>query len=268
MDKQHGLQTEVTGFAGDAALQQAMAAGSVDVGLASSTASATAAVKGSTIKIVAQIDDSPKFMTIIGASGVNSVDDLKGKQVGVTSHGAFTEYVLLRLNQAKGWGDNGIQPVALGGLDQQVAALKTKQDSGFVWTVDGGLQMEQQSLGKIIWHADEIMPDLPFEVVIAQNKLISDNPTLIKNYVAALFDAIKFMKANKDQAVQLFSKDMQVPADIAGKVYDGDISAMSDSGAISPKGMQNLAQAITETKAVPSAPDPKTFYDSQFAGTK
>nr|ALG05222.2 dihydrodipicolinate synthetase [uncultured bacterium 5E7] len=51
LDKQHGLQSEVSSFAGDGALQQALAAGAIDVGLSSSTASATAIPKGQAIKI-------------------------------------------------------------------------------------------------------------------------------------------------------------------------------------------------------------------------
>ena len=270
LDKQHGLQSEVSSFGGDGALQQALAAGAIDVGLSSSTASATAIPKGQAIKIVGQIDDSPKFMTIIVRpdTGITNADGLKGKTIGVTTKGAFTDYVVQRLNLAKNWGDAGAKTVALGGFDAQLAALKTKQDDGFVWTADGGAQLEQQGTGKIIFHADEIMPDFPFEVLVATDKLIKENPQMVKDYLGAFFDAVKFMKANKAQAVQLFSKDMDTPPDIAAKTYDDDIAAVSETGKISTKGFQNVAQGITDIKAVDKPPAVDTLIDSQFVGTK
>jgi ABC-type nitrate/sulfonate/bicarbonate transport system substrate-binding protein len=112
------------------------------------------------------------------------------------------------------------------------------------------------------------MPDFPFEVVVAQSKLIQTDPTAVKNYLAALFDAIKFMKSNKAQAVQLFSKDMETPPDVASQTYDYDIGALSDTGKISLKGFENVANGIVETKAVDKAPNVQSLVDPQFVGTK
>ncbi len=270
IDKQHGLQSEVSSFGGDGALQQALAAGAIDVGLSSSTASAAAIPKGQAIKIVAQIDDSPKFMTIIVRpdTGIRDANGLKGKTIGVTTKGAFTDYVVQRLNLAKNWGSDGAKSVALGGFDAQLAALKTKQDDGFVWTADGGAQLEKSGDGKIVFHADEIMPDFPFEVLVATDKLIKENPQIVKDYLAAFFDGVKFMKTNKAKAVELFAKDMDTPPDIAEKTYDDDIGAMSETGKISTKGFENVAQGIADVKAVDKAPAVNTLIDPQFLGTK
>ncbi len=270
IDKQHGLQAEVSSFAGDGALQQALAAGAIDIGLSSSTASATAIPKGQAIKIVGQIDDSPKFMTIIVRpdTGIANADGLKGKTIGVTTKGAFTDYVVQRLNLAKKWGNDGAKTVALGAFDAQLAALKTKQDDGFVWTADGGAQLEKSGDGKIIFHADAIMPDFPFEVLVATDKLIKENPQMVKDYLAAFFDAVKFMKANKAQAIQLFAKDMDTPPDIAEKTYNDDVAAVSETGKISIKGFENIAQGITDIKAVDKPPAVNTLIDPQFLGTK
>jgi len=91
---------------------------------------------------------------------------------------------------------------------------------------------------------------------------------MVKDYLAAFFDAVKFMKANKAQAIQLFAKDMDTPLDIAEKTYNDDIAAVSETGKISIKGFENIAQGITDIKAVDKPPAVNTLIDPQFLGTK
>ncbi len=82
----YGLDVDITSFAGDAKIQQAMASGSIDFGLGSGPSMAFA-VKGIPVIAVAAFAREPRNLGIIVAadSPAKTAADLKGKLVGVPS---------------------------------------------------------------------------------------------------------------------------------------------------------------------------------------
>ena len=84
----HGLNIEASASAGDAKLQQLLTSGSVDIGIGSGPGMAFSA-KGVPAKAVAAMYSLPRNMAVMVGydSDVKSVDDLKGKKLGVTTVG-------------------------------------------------------------------------------------------------------------------------------------------------------------------------------------
>ncbi len=248
--KEEGIAPDIQIFQGDAPQLQALAAGAVDIALSSSN-NAAAMEKGVPIRFVAGISPSIRFMVLIGGPSIKSVDDLKGKRVGVTSHGAITDWLITKLADTKHWQiGKDIMPTPLGGFSQQVAALRTNQTAGFVWTADGGFQAEKSGIGKILLNFGELVPNFPFEIIEARTAFIRDHPEIVAKFVRAFFKTVALFKHDKDLTVQLIQKYQKFDADVAGKTYDFDITDLSDDGAMSIKGFQNVAAQLLETKAI------------------
>ncbi len=108
--KKHGLDVEISAFAGDAKLQQAFAAGAVDMGIGSGPGMAFIA-KGSPILAVAQEAGPPLGITVsVLASGpIHSIADLKGKLASISSLGSQTDWMVRELGRREGWGPDGIR---------------------------------------------------------------------------------------------------------------------------------------------------------------
>src|ERR1043166_470334 len=83
--EQEGIEVVATGFRGDAQLQQALAAGSVDMGLGSGPGLGFR-VKGAPAIGVAAMYGAPSNLAILvpAVSPINTVADLKGRRIGVT----------------------------------------------------------------------------------------------------------------------------------------------------------------------------------------
>ena len=105
MFAKHGLEIEASAAAGDAKLQQALTADSVDIGIGSGPGMAFMA-KGVPAKAVAVMYGVPKNMAVMVGydSPIKTVDDLKGKKLGCTTVGSLTHWIGDRINQVKGWG--------------------------------------------------------------------------------------------------------------------------------------------------------------------
>jgi len=135
----HGLDIEASASSGDAKLQQLLTAGSIDIGIGSGPGMAFS-VKGVPAKAVAAMYGQPHNMAVMAGydSGIKTVDDLKGKKIGVTTVGSLTAWIGERINQKKGWGGDGIVVVPIGGMPPARAAIKTHQIDGYIGGVETG----------------------------------------------------------------------------------------------------------------------------------
>src|SRR5712691_6632657 len=100
----HGLELTVTGFSGDARLQQGLVSDSVDFGLGSGPGMGFLA-KGVPAKAVAAMAGAPMNMSMVVSydSPIKTLDDIKGKKVGITTVGSLTDGLLKRVASEKKW---------------------------------------------------------------------------------------------------------------------------------------------------------------------
>src|SRR5262249_914807 len=89
--KQHNLDVEIANFGGDAKLQGAMAADGIDIALGSGRGLAFI-VKGSPVKGIAAMAGPPLLFALVVRNDdtIRTVDDLKGRKVGVSTVGSVT----------------------------------------------------------------------------------------------------------------------------------------------------------------------------------
>src|SRR5262249_14645523 len=147
----HGLEIEVTIFAGDAKLQQGLVANSVDFGLGSGPAMGFLA-KGVPAKAVGALANEPLSMgLIVGASStIRAPHDLRGAKIGVTTTGSLSYWLARELSRQMGWGSEGVAPVALGAMSAAVAALKRGQVDGVILSSSQGYALEKTHDGRLL----------------------------------------------------------------------------------------------------------------------
>src|ERR1700722_1918239 len=129
MFKKHGLDLKITDFGGGGKSAQAMAAGAIDIEDGAGTEMAFV-VKGEPMIAVCESTAPAPFMAI-GVpwdSSVHSLKDLKGKTIGVSSPGSFSDWLAHELAKKEGWGDDGVKTVGIGGATAAtLAGFRTHQ---------------------------------------------------------------------------------------------------------------------------------------------
>src|SRR6202030_685744 len=113
--EQEGLDLAISSFRGDAQMQQALAAGSLDIGLGSGPGLGFR-IKGAPMIGVAAMYGAPRNLALLipAKSPIKSVAELKGKRIGVTTAGSLTDWVVRELSRQQGWGSNGLVIAPLG----------------------------------------------------------------------------------------------------------------------------------------------------------
>jgi ABC-type nitrate/sulfonate/bicarbonate transport system substrate-binding protein len=266
--KQNGIDVEETAFAGDAKMQQAMAADSLDIALGSGPAMAFIA-KGSPVKAVAAMAGAPLLLTIVVLpNGPHGVADLKGKKVSVSTVGSLTYWLVSETSRQQGWGPSGIDIAPMGATAPQIAALERGDIDGMVTDISTALDLEKRGKGRILVRFGRIVKDFHVHVIFATDKLIASKPDAIRGFLKGWFETIAFMRHNKAATVDIAKDIMAKDADITSRTYDELMPMFSDDGKFNPKALDTLAKSYVELKVLPEAPDPKLLYTEAFLPSK
>jgi ABC-type nitrate/sulfonate/bicarbonate transport system substrate-binding protein len=263
--KKHGLDVEASAFAGDAKLQQAFAAGAVDLGIGSGPGMAFIA-KGSPTLGVAEEAGPPLGITLCALAGgpITTIADLRGKTVSISSVGSQTEWMVRELSRRQGWGPDGIKMVGLGDVPAQLSALRTHQVDAVPFDITTAYQLQASGEVRILVKFGDVVKDYVNHVIFASNDAIAKRPADVKKFLAAWFETIAFFKHNKDETVRVSSGVLKIPAPIVAKVYDETVAMLSDDGRFDPKGLAVLRQSFVDMNMLPSAPEMATLYTEKF----
>src|SRR6516164_7409937 len=185
------VEIEVTSFRGDAQLQQALAAGSADVGLGSGPGLGFRA-KGAPAIGVAAMYGPPMNLALVLPfdTPIKTVSDLKGKRIGVTTAGSLTDWLVRELSRQQGWGSDGIQILALGQMQARLAAIQRGELDGMVIEAATGYELEEAGKARNFLLFGDIAKDFYTHVIYATDDIIDKQPNLLRRFLRGWFKTI------------------------------------------------------------------------------
>src|SRR5580704_1258279 len=263
--KKHGLEIQEYDFAGSAKLQQGLASGSIDIGLGSGPELAFIA-KGVPAIGVAALADGPSLLTldVEKNSPIKSVADLKGKTVSVSTVGSLTEWMVHELSRQQGWGTEGIKTLPIGTDASQISALKTYQVDGIVIDIAAAYRLEETGSTRILVRFGSLVKDFHIHIIYAGRAFIDRDPNAVREFLAAWFETVTFMRLNRSRTVEISSRVMGVSPAIAGKVYDELMPAFNLDGRFNPKALEVLRRSYVEMGILPIEPDMSKLVTEKF----
>ena len=260
-----GLEIEAADMGGDARVQQALAAGSVEFGIGSGPGMAFAA-KGAPAMAVAAFAGPPRNISaiVLDDSPFRQIADLKGKKIAVSTAGSLSDWLAKQMAIQEGWGQDGIQVVPLGAIQTSIAALKTRQVDAVVLATEAGFRLEEQKQGRVLATMDRYAPHFITHVVFAQKSLITNNPDLVTRFLRGFFAAIAFVKTHKEETSALAEQVLQWSPALARKVYDMQSGMFIDDGRFEPRAIATLKQSFIDMKTLRSEPADDELFAPQF----
>ena len=265
----HGLEVESSAFNGDARMQQGLASDSIDVGIGSGPGMAFM-VKGVPAKAVGAMAGVPRNMAVMVGynSSVKTVDDLKGKKLGVTTVGSLTDWIGKRINGLKGWGAAGITTVPIGGMPPARAAIKTGEIDGYIGALEIGYSLEEAKEWRVITSATPFVDHFITHVFFVREDVIAKRPQAVKAFLQGWQDTIAFMKQNKAKAVEITSKVINISPEVGARAYDEQIGIFSEDLTFDPRAVTVLKQSFIEMGLLKDIPDDKAMFTTQFLPVK
>ena len=263
--KKYGNDIEIANFGGDAKLQQAMAADSIDIALGSGPGLAFI-VKGSPVKGIAAMAGPPLLFALVVRNDdtVKSVDDLKGRKIGVSTVGSVTSWIISEVSRQRGWGFDGITQVPVGENAARVAAVRSKALDGCIVDLASALNYVQRGDGRILLRFGDLVKDFHIHVIFATDKIIAEMPQALRVFLAGWFETIRLMRKDKQMSVEIAADVMGTDAQTAAQIYDELMPMFSDTGRFDPKALAVLRRSFVEMKTLPDEPDMSKLYTEAF----
>jgi NitT/TauT family transport system substrate-binding protein len=267
--KKNGLELQIISLAGGAKLHAAMTAGSLDIALGAGTDFGLI-VKGAPEKGVGALATKPSNIVIQGntKNGITTIAALKGKKVAVSSVGALTYWMAQKLSQHEGWGLNGVEIVATGGGQANVAGFETGSLDATVTSLEAALRVEQAGRGKILLSFGDIVDPFIAHVIYATNDMIAQHPDTIRRFLKAWYETVAFAQTHKAETIKYSQAVTLLSDDLASKVYDTEMPTFSTDGRFDPKAVEAVKQAMLDLGTVKEKPEDKAVFTEEFLPKK
>jgi ABC-type nitrate/sulfonate/bicarbonate transport system substrate-binding protein len=254
--QKYGLEVEAAEFAGGSKLQQAMASGSIDIGLDTGP-DLSLIVKGAPVKGVAAMAGRPFDTGILVRNDgpIRTVADLKGKKLGASVVTALINYLTKELSRHQGWGPDGINLVATGSPTASLAFVKTGEVDGMAGDLGTLYNAEQNGAGHVLVTFAAAVQDFHNYVIFATDDLIATHPDEIRRFLKGWFETIAFANANKDRTIQSEAEVLRYDRTLVAKLYDTQMPMYSRDGKFDAKALAALARSYVELNLLDKEPD-------------
>ncbi len=269
----YDLELEISGAGSGAKLHQALAADGADIGLGTGPGLGFVA-KGAPEIAIAATHGAPYNLGVVVSKDSPlypeemTVDDLKGRKIGVASPSSQTYFLARSIAVAKGWGPDGITAVPLGSVPAQMAAMKTGNIDGFFNSTDIGYGLALRGAGRTLVSAGDYLPNYHAHVIFATNKFREANPDAVRRFLAAFYETVALVKADKQAMVSTGVRVLEVPEEVLSRAYDEQIRMLKDDGRFEPAALETIAEGLLDTGIADEKPDMTKLYTEEYLPAK
>jgi ABC-type nitrate/sulfonate/bicarbonate transport system substrate-binding protein len=198
-------------------------------------------------------------------SPIKTLQDLKGKNIGVSSPGSFSDWSGQQLARKFGWGPDGVKTVAIGGGPAPIrAALRAHLVDAAISTTALFLSFEEAQEGRLIAPVSTYEGNVASGALFASNRLIADKPEAIRAFLAGWIETVDYMRANKAETVKLTSAINSFSESVMAREYDLTIGMHTKDCRFEPEALAVLKQSFVEMKLVPNEPDMAKLYTEKY----
>ena len=182
---------------------------------------------------------------LIARPEIKDVQDLKGKTLGVSTMRGTDHLVTEELLRAKGLNPSLLRAVALG--DTAVRAQSVAAGVVQAVTVSPPHDLTLQKMGFQVL-AGPPQVGLPASGLFTSDRLIKENPQVVRRTLRALMKANRFIADNRDQTIGVLLQWIPQSQEIASRSYDLELKATTKDGQMSDAELESLIDRLGDKK--------------------
>jgi NitT/TauT family transport system substrate-binding protein len=233
--KEQGLTVEQIFVRGGPIAIASLVSGNVDfASIGGAQAAIRSKAKGLDLNIISSLSNYTNY-TLIGSKDNKRLEDLRGKTVGITGAGTFSDFTI-RLYLKR----NNIDPdkdVALRAIGQTVVragALEKGLIAAAPFSAEDAVKLLDKGFPMIV-NLNEALR-VPQSVYVTRGEMLEKSPDTSKRFLKAVILGMQVAKYNKQEAIKLgFAAGLQGDPYIVNRSYDlfspgyaGDLSVAWD----------------------------------------
>ena len=176
---------------------------------------------------------------------IKDVQQLKGKRIGVATIKGADQLNAEELLQAKGFNPNQIQAVAIGDGPLRMQALISGAVDAICVAPPHDLMLKRMGYPAL---AGPPEVGLPVAGMFTSDRLIRENPQLVRRTIKSLLRSHQYILENKQEAIQILLKWLPQPPDIAEHSYETEMKTLSKDGQMTDAELNALIEKLADKK--------------------
>lgn len=172
---------------------------------------------------------------------IKEIKELNGKKLGVATLFGSDQRAAEEMIRSKGFSANIVKPVALGDSPVRAQALRAGVVDAVALSSPFDLMLKGEGF-RLLAGPQDVDIALPTSGIAVANRLLQQNPQLVKRTVRALMKAHRYVFDNKREVVPLMIRYLNQSQEVAERSYDILVLSLSRNGEITDQEWDMLTE--------------------------
>lgn len=257
--KEEGLNVDLVVMRGAPAIQ-GLIGGTVPFA-SSGGAGLLPIVRGAPLRIIFTTFSRPMFW-VYSKPEIRTVEELRGKKIGVSSIGSGPDTLLRSMLKKHGL-DGGRDTVILstGPGTARFFALKTGVTDAAVLNEQAALMAQESGLRQLFsFTKGEEFVEVQGSIVLRESLLESD-PVFVEKFARATLKGALYLKDNRPGSVAIHARVLKVNETVAGRIYDLAQPGVTADGTVNEEVQKKAIDQIVERTDIKELPPLRKVFD-------
>jgi sulfonate transport system substrate-binding protein len=238
--KSQGLQIEPILIRGGPAAIAALISGEVDfASIGGAQAIFRGKARGLDLAIIGCISSTTNYI-LLGNKQTRTVEELKGKPIGITGAGTYSEFAVkafLKKNNINP--DKDVVLRAIGGTVLRAAAIEKGIIAAAPFSTEDAVRLIKAGYS-VISNMNESL-GIPQNIIVTRNEVLEKYPETSKRVLKAYIQGIQLAKFNKKEAIKAgYDSGMQGEPDVVSAAWDLYSPGLTADLSIAVPGIQQM----------------------------
>jgi ABC-type nitrate/sulfonate/bicarbonate transport system substrate-binding protein len=189
------------------------------------------------VTVIGLISNTVSYQ-LLGNKTTRNLEGLKGKVLGVTGAGAFSDFAMRTFLRRRGIDpEKDVTLRAIGGSALRAAALEKGIVAAAPFAPEDTVRLTRLGFPMIANLSDTL--DIPQGVVATRQEVLEKYPEMSKRFLKALILGMRFVKTNKVESIKAgYASGLQGEPEVVNQAYDLYAPTLSSDLSVNVPGMQ------------------------------
>jgi NitT/TauT family transport system substrate-binding protein len=221
-------------------------------------------LRGAPMRFMFTTFNRPMFW-LYSRSDIRSVENLKGKKVGVSSLGSGPDSLLremLKKHGLDGGRDVAILPVGSG--TARFFALQAGTVDAAMLSIPANLMAQDAGFRELVSFIDQEWIELQGTINVTDQLLASD-PTLVEKFIRATLKGFIHFRDLRSQTIGILTRFLRIKDDAAAKIYELMRPSLTQDGIVSEEIQRKSLEHVIDRVGLKEPPRLDKIFDYSVA---
>jgi NitT/TauT family transport system substrate-binding protein len=263
--KKYNLDFQLVYIASSPSVTAAMLGGDAEIALTGGEGNIRAYVQGATDFVFIGAVKNVFTHSILAGAAVKTVEDLRGKRIGINRIGSNPHFFAVQALRQKGLDPTkDVQLMQSGGSPETLAALVSGNLDAACLNPPSDTQALAQGFHYVIYGPDQKIPYVA-TAFVTRKSVLSKRPQVIGEFMKAMAEAGKILHEDREFTYKVMGKYLRVTdRKILDASYNTEIKALEKRLEIRPEAFQSILDEIAKVDPRAKSVKPDDLIDRRY----